>query len=145
MIKHHPIFDTERVIELYSARDGVPVSYVCTTALDNGTLAGDVFFRETPHPQFGNRYFRLLWSTLTKPQLMIGNADVIESLSFDMIEGTDGLEYSQHRHDYRVVPGSGLAIDGGRSYCRLVGMGQEPAAFHVKNGKFIQGENDATI
>lgn len=141
MIKHHPIFDTRRVIDVYSKKDGVPIYYVCTTALDDGTTAGDVFFRETPHPEFGNRYFRLSWQMVgldaVQPTLMIGNADIVEDLNFDMIKGSGGWEYSQHRHDLREVPGTGLAIDGGRAYCRLVGnnMGHESRSFQVINGK----------
>lgn len=140
MIKHHPIFDTRRVIDVYSKKDGVPIYYVCTTALDHGTTAGDVFFRETPHPEFGNRYFQLFYRQEldhVTPTLMIRNADIVEDLNFDMIKGAEGWEYSQHRHDFREVPGTGLAIDGGRSYCRLVGnnMGHEPRSFQVINGK----------
>jgi len=125
MIKHHPIFDIHRVIKHYSKKDGVPITYVCTTALDHGTVAGDVFYRATRHPEFGNHYFRLSWQMAgldaVQPTLMIGNADVVEDLSFDCIKGSEGWEYSQHRHDYREVPGSGVAIDGGRSYTRLIG------------------------
>lgn len=140
MIKHFPIFDTQRVIDVYSKKDGVPIYYVCTTALDHGTTAGDVFFRETPHPEFGNRYFQLFMRTIpgdVRGTLMIRNADVVEDLNFDMIKGHGGWYYSQHRHDFREVPGTGLAIDGGRSYTRLVGnnFGHEPRSFQVINGK----------
>ncbi len=58
-IKHNPIFDTDTVIASYEKKDGVPITYVCTSALNHGTLATDVFYRETPHPEFGNRYFAL--------------------------------------------------------------------------------------
>jgi hypothetical protein len=34
-IHHRPILDTKRVCELYSAKDGVPVTYVCTSSLDD--------------------------------------------------------------------------------------------------------------
>lgn len=134
MIKHHPILDVEKAAALYSEKDGVPVSYVCTTALDAGTTAGDVFFRETPHPEFGNRYFQLF---MLLGSLMIRNADNIEDLTFDMIKGSEGWEYSQHRHDFRPVPGTGLAIDGGRAYTRLVGnnFAHEPQTFRVINGE----------
>ena len=57
MIKHEPHFDTEKIIEHYTKKDGVPVTYVCTSALGNEAQAMDIFFRETPHPEFGNRYF----------------------------------------------------------------------------------------
>ena len=50
MIKHEPIFDTQKVCELFSKKDGVPITYVCTSALDDGAQAMDIFYRETPHP-----------------------------------------------------------------------------------------------
>jgi len=145
MIKHHPLFDREKVTKLYSEKDGVPVSYVCTSALGSeDAYARDIYFRATPHPDFGNRYFALFYDMrprLTKEQqLLICSADIIEERTFSMIKGTNGWEYSQHRHDFREVPGSGLAIDGGRSYCRLVGdiHGQEPREFVVRDGKMVK-------
>lgn len=144
MIKHHPILDVDKVCAFYSEKDGVPITYVCTSALGSeDAYARDIFFRETPHPEFGNRYFALFFNPgtrLTKdPGLLICQADIIEERRFQMIEGTDGWEYSQHRHDFREVPGTGLCIDGGRSYVRLVGnnMGHEPREFRVKDGKFV--------
>ena len=54
-IKHYPITKTNQVAELYSEKDGVDVKYVCTTELSD-TIA-DIFYRDTPHPEFGNKYF----------------------------------------------------------------------------------------
>lgn len=31
MIKHFPITNTDKVIQHYSDKDGVPINYVCTT------------------------------------------------------------------------------------------------------------------
>ena len=142
-VKHHPILDTNRVCELYSKKDGVPISYVCTSALNGGTHAVDVFYRETPHPDFGNRYFGLYRnpSFSSDNMIMITNADCIEELEFGMVEGTDGWEYSQHRHDYRMV--GECAIDGGRAYIRRVGDLSVPVKyFVVKDGKFVEKHND---
>ena len=143
-VKHHPILDTNRVCELYSKKDGVPISYVCTSALNGGTHAVDVFYRETPHPDFGNRYFGLYRnpSFSSDNMIMITNADCIEELEFGMVEGTDGWEYSQHRHDYRMV--GECAIDGGRAYIRRVGDLSVPVKyFVVKDGEFEEkGQDD---
>jgi hypothetical protein len=58
-IQHNPIFDTAKVEKLYTEKDGVEVKYVCTSALGSQEFATDIFYRATPHPQFGNRYFAL--------------------------------------------------------------------------------------
>lgn len=135
-IKHNPIFDIEKVCQHYSEKDGVPVTYVCTsTTSAYGSYACDVFYRETPHPEFGNRYFGL---SARNGSVYITNADSIEELTFDMVESNDEFHYSQHRHDFRPVPGKDLNIDGGRSYIRLVGdVGVQVHSFKVKDGEFV--------
>lgn len=137
-INHRPIFDTEKVCELYSKKDGVPVTYVCTTALGDGAHAMDVFYRETPHPEFGNRYFGLYWTTTWSgaEQMMITNADQVEDLKFEMIDAGGAWQYSRHRHDYFTV--GGVSIDGGRAYLRLVGdINVTRAEMRVVDGKFV--------
>ena len=124
-------FDTDEVERIYSEKDGVPVKYVATTALDHGTGGSvkDIFYRETPHPEFGNRYFSL---NTRGSVSWIGDADVIEDLEFGMIENDNGeLEYSRHRHDY--VSYKGNAIDGGRAYVRGNGF----KVFKMKDGEFV--------
>jgi hypothetical protein len=59
MIKHYPQFDTKKVIKHYEEKDNVPITYICTTDLRVSDHPVDVFFRESPHPEFGNRYFGL--------------------------------------------------------------------------------------
>jgi hypothetical protein len=146
-INHRPIFDTEKVCELYSEKDGVPVSYVCTTALGDGTQAMDVFYRETPHPEFGNRYFGLYWGSPnpnTDFQVMITNADRVEDLTFELIEVDGQWHYSQHRHDFHSV--GGTSIDGGRAYVRLVGNINVPrATMKVVNGQFEKVMADESL
>jgi hypothetical protein len=116
-IQHDPLFDTAKVEKLYTEKDGVEVKYVCTTAIqEHAEWAADVFYRATPHPQFGNRYFALYYSPMSG-NLMITNADRVEDFEFGMIEDADGkYYYSQHRHDYKVIEDK--MIDGGRSYIR---------------------------
>lgn len=153
-ISHHPIFDTEKVCRLYSDRDGVPVKYVCTSAPNrSATYAADIFYRDTPHPEFGNRYFGLYINPYSDDaQIMITNADKIEDLDFEMIEVDGSYHYSQHRHDFRGV-GKGIAIDGGREYYRASFSDRDAyvacnrVKLKVKNGEFvntvemIEGEN----
>jgi hypothetical protein len=133
-IQHNPIYNRDLIIKHYSERDGVPIKYVCTSALDNEEFAMDIFYRDTPHPEFGNRYFGLYMNRFTE-QVMITNADAIEGQTFAMVEDMNGdLVYSQHRHDCRTT-GNGRMIDGGRAYVRASGTVQ---SFEVKDGEFVK-------
>lgn len=143
-IQHNPIFDTQKVIEVYSKKDGVPVKYVCTSAPNtNAAYAVDIFYRETPHPEFGNRYFGLYQNSYSDDvQVMITNADGIEDLEFNMVEVDNKLYYSQHRHDYRCV-GNGIAIDGGRAYFKASFVDRDSfvrKTFKVKDGEFVNAD-----
>ena len=120
MIKHEPQIDNEKICKLYSEKDGVPVKYVCTSALGDETQAMDIFYRGTPHPEFGNRYFGIYHNVMSG-NLMITNADRIEKQEFALVEDDDGnLQYSAHRHDYKMFE-NGNMIDGGRSYIKTSG------------------------
>ena len=120
MINHNPLIDTEKACKLYSEKDGVPVNYVCTSALGDEAQAMDIFYRDTPHPEFGNRYFGIYYHPMSG-NLMITNADRIETQAFALIEDDEGdLQYSAHRHDYKQF-GNGNMIDGGRAYIRSSG------------------------
>jgi hypothetical protein len=129
-----PIYsDPDKVEEIYSKKDDVEIKYVATTALDGGLIASDIYYRETPHPDFGNRYFRL---TVIDGKFWIGDADKIEDLEFGMIQDLAGdWWYSTHRHDY--IRHNECVIDGGRAYVR----GNNITMFKMVNGEFIkQGE-----
>lgn len=129
-IQHEPLFDTAKVEELYTQKDGVDVTYVCTTDLRASDVPVDVFYRATPHPKFGNRYFGLYRDTI-RDCLMITNADVIESLDFGMIANEGKYYYSQSHHDYKVI--GEQMIDGGRAYIKSSG---NVTRLRVVNGKF---------
>jgi len=129
-IQHEPLFDTAKVEATYSERDGVEVKYVCTTDLRASDVPVDVFYRPTPHPEFGNHYFGLYYDHV-RDCTMITNADVVESLEFGMIEVDGKHYYSQSHHDYKVVEGA--MIDGGRQYIRSNGG---TTVMRVTNGKF---------
>lgn len=132
-VKHYPIFNTESVCNIYSKKDGVPISYVCsTTLLKEGVETYDVFYRYTPHPEFGNKYFGLI---KRMSGMFICNADIVEDFEFGTILDDDGqLVYSEHRHDYKAF-NNGNMIDGGRSYVRYSGMA--PIIYVVRNGEFV--------
>jgi hypothetical protein len=129
-IQHLSLFDTAKLEELYSNKDGVPVKYVCTSDLRVSDIPMDIFYRETPHPEFGNYYFGVYRHHITN-NIFITNADEIESLEFGMIEHDGKYYYSQSHHDYKVV--GDKMIDGGRAYIRSSGGA---VAMRVKNGKF---------
>jgi len=133
MIKHEPLFDTEKTEKHYTEKDGVDVKYVCTSALGGQEFAVDIFYRSTPHPEFGNKYFGLYRNMYAAgAQIMITNADIIEELEFAMVEDENGdYHYSAHRHDCKMV--GDRMIDGGRAYVRTNGF---VTGFKVKNGKF---------
>jgi len=130
-IQHRNIFDTDKIAQHYSEKDGVPIKYVCTSAIDGGLQPMDIFYRETPHPEFGNRYFGL-FDCAAGLGIFITNADKIEDLEFHMIEDNQGdLHYSRHRHDYFSVDDK--FIDGGRAYSR---SNTPTRAYKVKDGGF---------
>jgi hypothetical protein len=138
-IKHYPITNIKKAEELYSEKDGVPVKHVCTTEFADGVIA-DVFYRETPHPEFGNKYFAILFRN---SKLYIANADEVEKLTFGMVENDDGdMEYSRSRHDYKEFK-NGNMIDGGRDYIRSSG---KVKIYVLRDGKMIShGVNNTEI
>jgi hypothetical protein len=134
MIKHDNIFKTDAMVEHYSKNDGVEVKYVCSSALGSEAQAMDIFYRATPHPEFGNRYFGMYVDQ--KDRVMITNADRIENVEFAMIEDDNGdLHYSAHRHDYKTVDGK--MVDGGRAYVRSSG---NTISYRVVDGELINKE-----
>jgi len=139
-IKHNPVFDIDKVKEHYTEKDGVPVQYVCTTDLALSDAPADVFYRETPHQEFGNRYFGLYADR--EGRVMITNADGVEELEFGMVVNDEGdWEYSQSRHDYKHF-NNGSMIDGGRAYIRSNG---HHVVYTVKDGEFVKDEHSKAV
>lgn len=136
-IQHAPLFNTKKAEQLYTEKDGVEVKYVCTTSTqEDGTFAADVFYRETPHPVFGNYYFGLYHDHM-RGHTMITNADTVESFDFGMIESEGKYYYSQHRHDYKVIDDK--MIDGGRAYIRS--GAHDVDVFKIQDGEFVRYES----
>jgi len=133
-IKHPSLFNTDEVAKFYSEKDGVDVTYVCTTDLVNSDQPLDIFYRETPHPEFGNKYFGL---RKIQDKMLITNADKVEEYEFGMIQDKDkNWYYSSCHHDCLFIDGK--MIDGGRAYIRSTGL---DGVFKIKNGEFINVEN----
>src|SRR6056300_1119568 len=139
-IKHPYQFDREKVESHYTEKDGVLVKYVCTTDLNASDVPVDVYYRETPHSEFGNRYFGI-YHDHVRGHTMITNADIVESLEFGMIEVDGKYYYSQSHHDYKVVEGK--MIDGGRAYIRS-SSGCD-VVMRIIKGKFIAKDVDDLI
>ena len=139
-ILHDPIFDVATIERHYTNKDGVPVKYVCTSALDSDAFAMDIFFRETPHPHFGNKYFGSYWETIAGERLVkIANADAIEDDQFGMISHNGQWVYSQHRHDFRSA--GNCIVDGGRAYFKRVGdLSVECKHMTLREGHFVEVE-----
>lgn len=141
---HRPIFDVDAVTAHYTKKDGVPVKYVCTSAVQqHAEYAADIYYRSTPHPEFGNHYFGIYPNG--EDQIMICNADMIENHLFCMVKVNKKWHYSQHRWDYHVINDQ-LSIDGGRSYARFAGDISKVSikTFCVKNGEFTDAATSRT-
>jgi hypothetical protein len=133
MIKHFPITNTQVVIDHYSQKDGVPISYVCTTDFNRSDAPVDIFYRETPHPEFGNKYFGI-GVDREDGSYVIFNADKVEDFSFGMVEDDDGnLQYSEYHHRCKFFE-NGNMIDGGRQYVR---SSINAKIYMVRDGQFI--------
>jgi hypothetical protein len=134
MIRHFPITNTDKVCYVYSVKDGVPINYVCTTDYNVSDRPVDIFYRDTPHPKFGNRYFGI-GVNHEDGSYVIFNADAIERYTFGMVEDNDGhLQYSQSHHDYKSFD-NGNMIDGGREYIR---HGGKVDVYLVRDGKMVE-------
>jgi hypothetical protein len=133
MIKHYPVSNIEKVIDHFTEKDGVKITYVCTTDLKNSDVPVDIFYRATPHPKFGNRYFGIFLHPIEK-STMICNADMVEDMSFGVVMNDDGLlEYSQSHHDFKMFK-NGNMIDGGREYIRSSSLCE---VYVVRNGEMV--------
>ena len=136
-VKHFPIFDTEAVLEHYKSEGA---KYVCTTELKTYSVPTDVFYRPTPHPVYGNRYFGLYEDHFGNAYIC--NADVVEELVFGMIDNGKGVwTYSQDYHDFLSWGDS--FIDGGRAYTRT-GENVLPKVKYLKvvDGEFVEVKNE---
>lgn len=134
MVKHYPYFDIDAVCDHYSQKDGVPVKYVLTTDLKASDTPVDIFYRSTPHPKFGNRYFGLYFDQYRNCS-MICNADLVEEFTIAMVKNDDGdYEYSQSLHDYKRFK-NGNMIDGGRLYART-SRGVD-ISYSIKDGELV--------
>ena len=133
-VKHFPIFDTEFVLEYYKPEGA---KYVCTTELRPYEAPVDVFYRPTPHPVYGNRYFGLYRGVVTN-SVYICNADTVENLDFCVIDNGKGeWTYSQYAHDF--LSWGENYIDGGRAYTRVGGNPlPKVVSLCIVDGEFVE-------
>jgi hypothetical protein len=103
---------------------------------------GLLFYQQHPRIDLGHsNYFIIYKSTKTRitleQQIMITNGqNTIDNLILETIESNRYLIYSHYRHHFH---GSPIAIDGGRSYTRLIGDGCYVIPrynFKIIDGKF---------
>jgi hypothetical protein len=140
-IKHSPCMSSEDIENIqahYSQHDNVEIKYVCTTDLKASDTPVDIFYRAdgTAHPTFGNRYFGIYFDYY-RDAAMICGADIVEDMTFGMIENDVGeLIYSRSHHDFNVCA-SGNYIDGGRLYIR---SNVRSYPFIIRNGEMIYDE-----
>ena len=127
-IIHNPRHNVASIIKLYTKKDDVPIQYVCSSECSRDNDVEDIFYRGTPHPEFGNRYFSIISA---HDEVYIRNADAIENKVFGCVENDTGdLEYSQCRWDYKKFD-NGNMIDGGRAYIKSSG---KVYLYFVKDG-----------
>lgn len=137
-IKHVPLFDIDVIIKYYTEKDGVDVKYICTTSTNTVESVADIFYRETFHPIFGNKYFGIYYCSI-RDSPYIFNADEVEDLMFAMIEHDGVYYYSRYRHDFVDIPNTNMFIDGGRDYVRSGGDPIKiPQIFKIKDGNFLK-------
>lgn len=98
-----------------------------------------VFYRETPPPQYPNRYLGLYRHPETN-RLMIRDADYVEGHVFTAIPSRDGIVYSTYSHDQRTL--DECSIDGGWDYTRAQGEGL--ILVRVMNGVFEEVVDEST-
>ena len=137
-IKHTPLFDIPFLEKHYSGKDGVPVKYVCTSATNlNSTFAVDIYYRASPHSEYGSHYFGLYRTPYAGgATITITDVDCIESLTFGMIECDGKYHYSQHRNDCNKI--NGKMIDGGRACIR---SGEHDVyVFKIQDGEFVHSK-----
>ena len=136
-IKHFPILDTEAVLEHYKSEGA---KYVCTTELKPYGVPADVFYRPTPHPVYGNKYFGLYRDDFSN-SVYICNADAVENLKFCVVNnGKDEWTYSQYTHDF--LSWGENYIDGGRAYTRVGGNPlPKVISLRVVDGEFVEVED----
>lgn len=135
-LNHTSQFDTDKVIDFFSKKDDVPFIYVCTTTLNDGKYPADVFYRQTPHPKFGNKYLGVF---MADQKTYVCNADCVEHYVFGMVKDENNvLNYSTYRYDYKSFS-NGNMIDGGRDYTRFAG---DITYVVVRDGNFFEYEEE---
>lgn len=108
---------------------------------------GLLFYQPDPKTELGHSHYFIIYkdpkTRLTKePQIMICDGQpTVDRLTLSCVENNSVLIYSHYRHHFH---GSPIAIDGGRSYTRLIGDGIRVAfkpSFKVVDGRLEEISN----
>tara|TARA_B110000305_G_scaffold114180_1_gene128443 strand:- start:546 stop:989 length:444 start_codon:yes stop_codon:yes gene_type:complete len=111
-IQHTTVTQIDKIIETYKRTEGTDIVYVCTTDLITTDFPNDIFYRDTPHPEFGNQYIGI---AVEGDNITVCNADQIVNLHFGIVENDEGLlEYSRSKSEVKEFA-NGNTISGGRA------------------------------
>lgn len=130
MIIHHESLTTPKEVEQYYDQKGESVRYCCTTELDVPDVPVDIFYRNKSFGDNNSRYFGLYWDKNNK-QLAMMNADMVEGMTFAMIENDNNWYYSSTLSDEKAV--GDKIIGGGRQV--ITGWGFE--IYRLEEGQFV--------
>lgn len=130
-INHDPLIkNTDQVFEMFGIEEGA--KYVCTSALNDSSVAWDIYYTKEKNPEHGNHYFGVKINN--DDSYSITNTDTVEQLSFGMFEHGGVFYYSRYEYDY--VGAGGKYIDSGRS--EYLWTNAIIKGFKVVNGEFVE-------
>tara|TARA_B100000989_G_scaffold217017_1_gene165310 strand:+ start:2735 stop:3139 length:405 start_codon:yes stop_codon:yes gene_type:complete len=130
MIIHHESLTEPKEVEQYYEQKGDSVRYCCTSELDEPDVPVDIFYRNKSFGDNTSRYFGLYWDKNNK-QLAMMNADMVEGMTFAMIENDNNWYYSSTLSDEKAV--GDKIIGGGRQ--QITGWGFE--IYRLEEGQFV--------
>lgn len=91
--------------------------YIYETELQSDGPVGAIFYQENPPGNYSNWF--ALYYNLDKVLMITSAAEIIKTPVKAIKVGDDDWIYSHYTHHF--CEKNGIAIDGGRSYTRLVG------------------------
>ena len=130
MIIHHESLTEPKEVEQYYEQKVESIRYCCTSELDVPDVPVDIFYRNKSFGDNVSRYFGLYWDkSLRKLSMM--NADMVEGMTFAMIENDNNWYYSSTLSDEKAV--GDKIIGGGRQ--QITGWGFE--IYRLEEGQFV--------
>ena len=130
MIIHHESLTEPKEVEQYYEQKGESIRYCCTSELDVPDVPVDIFYRNKSFGDNVRRSFGLYWDKSLR-KLSIMNADMVEGMTFAMIENDNNWYYSSTLSDEKAV--GDKIIGGGRQ--QITGWGFE--IYRLEEGQFV--------